>query len=345
MAVRLTLNGRPYRSRSEDHIHPSRQGQAPVPAPIPLPLTAVAGGGRSEPADRRLRDGEEQAGADRRRRVAAALAELDRLVGLDHVKALIYELHAFAEIQQRRREANLSADPLVMHMTFKGNPGTGKTTVARILARILKEMGILSRGHLVEVERADLVGEYIGHTAQKTRSQIQKALGGVLFIDEAYSLARGGEKDFGREAIDTLVRAMEQHRENLVCVLAGYRAEMEWFLMQNPGLRSRFPIHMEFPDYTHEQLLEIAEVMLNERQYRLTADARSRLSAYLRDLPERGRLDAGNARSIRNLIERALRRQAVRLVQGRHQPGREELMAITAADIEAALRDQTHRIV
>ncbi|MFS8570023.1 MAG: AAA family ATPase [Thermaerobacter sp.] len=339
MAVRLTLNGRPYTSRHNNSIHHDRHGPLPARAQPAGPPAAgpVRGGPVPLPG---ARDVEAPEGGDRRRRVAAALAELDHLVGLGHVKALIYELHAFAEIQQRRREANLAAEPLVMHMTFRGNPGTGKTTVARILARILKEMGVLSRGHLVEVERADLVGEYIGHTAQKTRSQIQKALGGVLFIDEAYSLARGGEKDFGREAIDTLVRALEQHRENLVCILAGYRAEMEWFLLQNPGLRSRFPIHLDFPDYTHDELLAIAEVMLARRQYRLTADARARLAAYLRDLPERGRRDAGNARTVRNLIERALRRQAVRLVQGPYQPGREELMAITAADVEAALRDE-----
>ena len=158
-------------------------------------------------------------------------------------------------------------------MVFSGNPGTGKTTVARIMSRLLKEMGILSKGHLVEVERADLVGEYIGHTAQKTREHVKRALGGILFIDEAYSLARGGEKDFGKEAIDTLVKSMEDHREEFVLILAGYSLEMERFLRSNPGLPSRFPIHLTFPDFTIEELMEIADRMLKKRQYRFSRSA------------------------------------------------------------------------
>src|SRR5690606_23632794 len=165
----------------------------------------------------------------------------------------------------------LVSEPLVLHMIFKGNPGTGKTTVARICGRMFKEMGVLPKGHLVECERADLVGEYIGHTAHRTREQIKKAMGGILFIDEAYSLARGGEKDFGKEAIDTLVKAIEDHTNEFVLILAGYQREMEHFLMANPGLKSRFPIHIDFPDYSADELFQIAHLMLRERQYRLTA--------------------------------------------------------------------------
>ncbi|MDD4563169.1 MAG: AAA family ATPase, partial [Syntrophomonadaceae bacterium] len=152
-------------------------------------------------------------------------------------------------IQNRRSELRLKADPTALHMVFKGNPGTGKTTVARILGRIFNEIGILSKGHLLEVERADLVGEYIGHTAQKTREILKRAMGGIVFIDEAYSLAQGGERDFGKEAITTLVKAMEDYRDNLVVILAGYSQEIDRFLKSNPGLRSRFPIHIDFCDY------------------------------------------------------------------------------------------------
>ncbi|GJM69287.1 hypothetical protein HMSSN036_15030 [Paenibacillus macerans] len=145
-----------------------------------------------------------------------------------------------------RSEAGLLSGPQVYHMIFKGNPGTGKTTVARIVAKMFQRMGVLSKGHLIEVERADLVGEYIGHTAQKTRDLVKKALGGILFIDEAYSLARGGEKDFGKEAIDTLVKAMEDQKNQFILILAGYSDEMDFFLSTNPGLPSRFPIQMDF---------------------------------------------------------------------------------------------------
>jgi len=269
----------------------------------------------------------------RKLRLRQAMEELDALIGLEPVKELVREVQAFVEIQQRRSKARLATEPLALHMIFKGNPGTGKTTVARIFGKMLEAMGVLPRGHLVECERADLVGEYIGHTAQKTREQIRQALGGILFIDEAYSLARGGEKDFGKEAIDTLVKAMEDKKDQLVLILAGYRREMELFLQTNPGLRSRFPIHIDFPDYTTSQLLRIADLMLSRREYRLTDGARRRLRDILEQKVRAQDPNLGNARMVRNIIERAIRRQAVRLVRRAHVT-REDLVLITEADIE-----------
>ncbi|NHM25610.1 stage V sporulation protein K [Desulfofundulus sp. TPOSR] len=267
----------------------------------------------------------------RQKNVREIMKELDSLVGLAGVKKLVGEIHAFVEIQRRRQREKLATEPQVLHMVFKGNPGTGKTTVARIIGRLFKEVGVLPKGHLVEVERADLVGEYIGHTAQKTRDQIKKALGGILFIDEAYSLARGGEKDFGREAIDALVKGMEDHKDNLILILAGYRQEMEWFMESNPGLRSRFPIHITFPDYTTTELLAIADLMLKKRQYHLSPGARDELRLILEETRSL-HVHSGNARLVRNLIERAIRQQAVRLVR-KGQVSREELMTITREDI------------
>ncbi len=227
-------------------------------------------------------------------------------------------------------------------MVFSGNPGTGKTTCARLIGKIFREMGVLEKGHLVERERADLVGEYIGHTAQKTRDQIKKALGGILFIDEAYSLASGGEKDFGKESISTLIKAMEDYRDRFIVILAGYREEMARFVQSNPGIRSRFPIHIEFPDYTVEELMLIADLMLKKRDYRLDIAARARLEAVLsRYLGTRSQ-HSGNARLVRNLIERAIRRQALRLVE-RKQLTREELMLIRREDIEDS-NEAVHRV-
>lgn len=274
--------------------------------------------------------------------VDAALAELDALVGLGQVKALVHELAAFATVQGWRATAGLRTDPLVLHMVFRGNPGTGKTTVARILGRLLRGLGLLSRGHLVEVERADLVGEYIGHTAAKARELLQRAMGGVLFVDEAYSLARGGEKDFGREATDVLVKAMEDRRAEFVLILAGYGVEMERFLRSNPGLRSRFPTHLDFPDYTEAELLRIAECMLAARQYRLTPPARARLAEMLRAPGGRAALAAGNARLVRNVLERAMRRQASRLVRrGAPSPAQAAslLQDLVVDDLDTSLRE------
>jgi stage V sporulation protein K len=261
-----------------------------------------------------------------------AKARLNSLVGLENVKKLVEELEAFIVIQKRRQQVALATEPLVLHMIFSGSPGTGKTTVARILGELFRQLGVLPKGHLVEVERADLVGEYIGHTAQKTREQIRRALGGILFIDEAYSLARGGEKDFGKEAIDTLVKAMEDHKDQLLLILAGYETEMEGFLSTNPGLRSRFPIQIKFPDYTIMQLEAIAEKMLSEREYKLSKDGRAALRRQLVAASLSGELACGNARLVRNLIERAIRKQAVRLMQT-GSSSREELMLITAGDL------------
>jgi stage V sporulation protein K len=259
------------------------------------------------------------------------LGELDSLIGLREIKKLIREIYAYVEIQKRRQREKLLSEPQVWHMIFKGNPGTGKTTVARIIGRLFKEMGVLPKGHLVEVERADLVGEYIGHTAQKTREQLKRALGGVLFIDEAYSLARGGNRDFGKEAIDVLVKGMEDNKDNLVLILAGYREEMDWFIETNPGLRSRFPIHLSFPDYSTEELLAIADLMLAKRQYVLSPAAREELRLVLEKEAASHRHN-GNARLVRNFIEKSIRQQALRLLDKR-EVTRQDLMTISREDI------------
>ncbi len=262
------------------------------------------------------------------------LEELNGLIGLSEVKSLVLEISAFVQIQKRREKVNLRTEPMVLHMIFKGNPGTGKTTIARIMGKLFRSMGVLSRGHLIEVERADLVGEYIGHTAHKTREQVKRATGGILFIDEAYSLARGGEKDFGKECIDVLVKAMEDNKENLVLILAGYKKEMEWFLRSNPGLYSRFPIHITFPDYTVDELLKIGELMLKKRQYRLHSEAKLVMRRILDERMRQGNENEGNARLVRNLIEKAIRRQAVRLINKKTHLSREELILIRKEDLK-----------
>lgn len=263
-------------------------------------------------------------------------AELDALVGLDNIKDLVFEIYALLQVAQMRSEAGLVKGEQAYHMVFKGNPGTGKTTVARIVAKLFQRMGVLSKGHLIEVERADLVGEYIGHTAQKTRELVKKALGGILFIDEAYSLARGGEKDFGKEAIDTLVKSMEDHRSQFVLILAGYSEEIDFFLMSNPGLPSRFPIQVEFPDYTTDQLLQIAELMAKERDYILMPQALLKLKQHLLLQRSESLHAFSNARYVRNSIERAIRSQAVRLLTHYEHttPGKQELMTLRVDDFK-----------
>lgn len=244
----------------------------------------------------------------------AIRAEINELVGLAPVKEYVFGLADNLQVQQRRAAAGLKTASLSMHMIFTGNPGTGKTTIARLVARYLKAIGALKGGQLVEVTRADLVGRYTGHTAPLTNSVIESALGGVLFIDEAYSLYRGEQDSFGLEAIDTLVKGMEDHRDELVVILAGYTREMETFLTANSGLASRFPNRIEFPDYTAVELLQITRVLAKNKGYTLAEACTEPLLGYYARWQEADARTAGNGRLARNTLEKAIFHQSRRLV-------------------------------
>ena len=248
----------------------------------------------------------------------AVKRELAQIVGLKEIKDYILSLEDHFKVQQLRREQGMKTGSLSMHMIFTGNPGTGKTTIARLISKYLKAIGVLSGGQLVEVTRADLVGKYVGHTAPLTMQVLKSAIGGVLFIDEAYSLYRGGEDSFGLEAIDTLVKGMEDNREDLIVILAGYTKEMETFLTANSGLRSRFPNQIEFPDYSGEELAQIAEINASSKGYRISDEAKSALLDYFCVIQAMGNRESGNGRLARNVIERAILAQSRRMIV---QPG------------------------
>ena len=256
--------------------------------------------------------------------------ELNDLVGLAPVKEYVFGLADNIQVQQRRAAAGLKTASLSMHMIFTGNPGTGKTTIARLVAKYLKAIGALKGGQLVEVSRGDLVGRYTGHTAPLTNSVIESALGGVLFIDEAYSLYRGEQDSFGLEAIDTLVKGMEDHRDELVVILAGYTKEMETFLTANSGLASRFPNKIEFPDYTADELLDITNVLARGKGYRLAESCTEPLRGYYERRQAEDARTAGNGRLARNTLEKAIFNQSRRLVA---EPAA-ELDVILPGDLE-----------
>lgn len=269
--------------------------------------------------------------------VRDAIEALDReLIGLAPVKARVRQIAALLLVEKLRRAVGLRAEPPPLHMSFTGNPGTGKTTVAMRMAAILHGLGYVRKNQLVAVTRDDLVGQYIGHTAPKTKEVLKRAMGGVLFIDEAYYLYRPeNERDYGQEAIEILLQVMENQRDDLVVILAGYKDRMDRFFASNPGMASRVAHHVDFPDYADDELFAIAGVMLERMQYALSAPAANALREYI--ALRKTQPHFANARSIRNALDRARLRQANRLFEGRAGPlPREALATIEAEDIQAS---------
>jgi probable Rubsico expression protein CbbX len=268
--------------------------------------------------------------------IGSLLTELDEdLVGLAPVKRRIREIASFLLVARARERMGFSSAPPTLHMAFTGNPGTGKTTVALRMAGILHRLGYSRKGHLVSVTRDDLVGQYIGHTAPKTRDILKRAMGGVLFIDEAYYLYRPeNEKDYGQEAIEILLQVMENQREDLTVILAGYTERMQTFFQSNPGFRSRIAHHIDFPDYNDEELLQIAEKLAGDAEYRLSESARKALREYI--ALRRQQPSFANARSLRNAFDRARLRQAERLFRRESAISTNELVTIEASDILAS---------
>ncbi len=262
--------------------------------------------------------------------------ELDELIGLESVKEEVRTLANFARIQKMRADKGLKNPKMSYHLVFTGSPGTGKTTVARIVARIYKDLGILKQGHLVETDRSGLVGKYVGQTAPKTNAIVDSALNGVLFIDEAYALTQKGEQDYGDEAISTLLKRMEDDRDKLVVIVAGYPNEMKRFIESNPGLQSRFNRYINFPDYTPQELYDIFGLYLRKNEYTLAPDAATYLREALERVVKNKDRNFGNARYVRNVFEKTIQHQANRLSKISN-PDKDALTEITLEDIKKAL--------
>jgi Cdc6-like AAA superfamily ATPase len=317
-----------YRTRllqAMDAAGVARPGQPDQPQPRPapaVPSTATTSAAAPVP----------ETALPPARSIDDVMAELDGLIGLANVKAEVRRLTSMLQVQQIRAERGLPVIETSHHLVFTGNPGTGKTTVARLLSQIYRAVGVVARGHLVETDRSKLVAGFVGQTAIKTLETLQASLGGMLLIDEAYALARGGDNDFGREAIDTLVKFMEDHRDDLAIVAAGYTAEMADFIDANPGLKSRFTRTISFADYTDDELVAIFLALGEKSQYVCSDDALAKVRHFISAEPRtRG---FGNARFVRNLFETAIAHQAQR-VAPLSDPSDEQLTTLTAADIAA----------
>jgi probable Rubsico expression protein CbbX len=307
------------------YVIPGR-AQAPEPANEPAAQAAPSAAGAATIAD-----------VLSQTQVDAVLDELDRdLVGLTSLKARIRDIAALLVVDRLRANLGVQTDTPPLHMSFTGNPGTGKTTVALRMAQLLHRLGYVRKGHLVAATRDDLVGQYIGHTAPKTKEVLKRAMGGVLFIDEAYYLYRpDNERDYGQEAIEILLQVMENQRDDLVVILAGYRDRMDTFFHSNPGMRSRIAHHLDFPDYSPDELLRIGDSMLDRMHYRFGDEAREAFSEYL--ALRLAQPHFANARSVRNALDRARLRQASRLFSQRDRVlTREDLTTIAPADIRGS---------
>jgi len=260
------------------------------------------------------------------------MAELDELIGLEEIKKDVKSLMNLVKVRKLRTENELPVPDMSLHMVFLGNPGTGKTTIARLISKLYASIGALSKGQLIEVDRSGLVAGYVGQTALKTQEVIQSALGGVLFIDEAYSLASGGENDYGREAIETILKAMEDHRDDLVVIVAGYDEPMEKFLSSNPGLKSRFNKYFHFPDYTGEELMAIFKLRCDKNGYTLSEDAEKAATEMFNELYENRSENFGNGRDVRNIFEDMVTRQSNRIA-GMENPAKDDLMTVLPCDL------------
>ncbi len=315
---------------------PAPEGPKP-PVPPKAPGTPRAPGAPKAPASTPAQAPAGQAEAEEEtppEDINDLKAELNELIGLEGIKREVNNLINIVTIYKLRQQNGLKTVDMSLHMVFSGNPGTGKTMIARLMSRIYKSLGMLKKGHLVEVDRSGLVAGYVGQTATKTSAVIEKALGGVLFIDEAYALNNKSENDFGQEAIDTLLKAMEDHRDDLVVIVAGYDGLMDQFIHSNPGLESRFNRYLHFDDYTVEEMLAILDLQLKKGQYRLTEGARAAVGDYIK-AANTSSIAFGNARGVRNIFERLLVAQANRLAQG-GDVTKEDLMDITEEDVAAA---------
>ncbi len=269
------------------------------------------------------------------------MKELDGLIGLEDVKHEVHTLVNLIKVREMRKQHDLKVMDMSFHMVFTGNPGTGKTTVARLVAKIYKQLGFLSKGQMIETDRSGLVAGYVGQTAGKVTQVVNSALGGILFIDEAYSLARKGqENDFGREAIDTLVKLMEDHRDDLVVIVAGYTDEMHDFLTSNPGLISRFNKYIDFPDYTDDELMAILDMNAKRQGYELDAGAKSIVRTMLEEMGLNARMDFGNARGMRNTLEKLVQAQANRLAETDEEVTRDMLISLIEEDAKKAFQTE-----